>query len=534
MHPYSQSHLRGSNPNQFNNSIFQTKLLVINDRLLRDLEVTLPLDADGHAIELSQNPPIITTKASHNCCPRSLQNMLAEAHNVHISSVTIRKRLRGFNLTPKTPAKGPQLTADHRRASDESRYCQHSSDKRMRVYRRPGERYAQCNIVPTVMFGGGSVMVWSGITLEARTELVVIPRGSITAVSYIANILEPHVMPFAPFRGNDFLFMHDNAKPHSARIVQQYLAEDCPTRWNSTFYMMERFAKLKDSLVLYLSANPIAMISPEDWINVQKFLQIMQPFEEITRNLSNSQVSISSVIPLIEVLMTTLQQEETKPDTSEQFQNFTRKLRDELNSSTRFGDLMKDDKYTIATYLDPRYKSKFFNNVVTEQVESKILNLIMIRTKDTNANQEDDCRPSTPSSPKRARIQIEPSTSCALQTLESLLNTNEDQLDPTTTDDNSDNLRLVLQSNILEYQKEKRLPLQQDPVKWWQSNGHKYHHIVPLVRQYLSAPPSSVASEQLFSGAGLARWSATNDEESRGFRGPSSPTLLGLRHGVRS
>jgi hypothetical protein len=291
--------------------------------------------------------------------------------------------------------------------------------------------------------------------------------------------------------------------------------------------MMERFAKLKDSLVLYLSANPIAMISPEDWINVQKFVQIMQPFEEITRNLSNSQVSISSFIPLIEVLMTTLQQEETKPDTSEQFQNFTRKLRDELNSSTRFGDLMKDDKYTIATYLDPRYKSKFFNNVVTEQVESKILNLIMIRTKDTNANQEDDCRPSTPSSPKRARIQIEPSTSCALHTLESLLNTNEDQLDPTTTDDNSDNLRLVLQSNILEYQKEKRLPLQQDPVKWWQSNGHKYHHIVPLVRQYLSAPPSSVASEQLFSGAGLVY-----EEHRNRLRGEKAAKLLFVKYNL--
>jgi hypothetical protein len=262
------------------------------------------------------------------------------------------------------------------------------------------------------------------------------------------------------------------------------------------------------------------MISPEDWINVQKFVQIMQPFEEITRNLSNSQVSISSVIPLIEVLMITLQQEETKPDTSEQFQNFTRKLRDELNSSTRFGDLMKDDKYTIATYL-------FFNNVVTEQVESKILNLIMIRTKDTNANQEDDCRPSTPSSPKRARIQIEPSTSCALQTLESLLNMNEDQLDPTTTDDNSDNLRLVLQSNILEYQKEKRLPLQQDPLKWWQSNGHKYHHIVPLLRQYLSAPPSSVASEQLFSGAGLVY-----EEHRNRLRGEKAAKLLFVKYNL--
>jgi hypothetical protein len=89
----------------------------------------------------------------------------------------------------------------------------------------PGERYAQCNVVPTIMFGGGFVMVWDGITLEARTDSVVIPRGSITAVCYIANILEPHVTPFAPFRGNYFLFIHDNAKPHSARIVQDYFAE---------------------------------------------------------------------------------------------------------------------------------------------------------------------------------------------------------------------------------------------------------------------------------------------------------------------
>jgi hypothetical protein len=208
-----------------------------------------------------------------------LQNMLAEAHNVHISSVTIRKRLRGFNLTPKTPAKGPQLTADHRRArltfaqehvnwsrtdwtnvmfSDESRYCQHSSDKRMRVYRRPGERYAQCNIVPTVMFGGGSVMVWGGITLEARTELVVIPRGSITAVSYIANILEPHVMPFAPFRGNDFLFMHDNAKPHSARIVQQNLAEVGITtmQWPARSPDLNPIEHLWDTMGKRLRAHP--------------------------------------------------------------------------------------------------------------------------------------------------------------------------------------------------------------------------------------------------------------------------------------
>jgi hypothetical protein len=38
------------------------QLLVIDDLLLHDLEVTLPLDADGDAIELSQNPACYTTE----------------------------------------------------------------------------------------------------------------------------------------------------------------------------------------------------------------------------------------------------------------------------------------------------------------------------------------------------------------------------------------------------------------------------------------------------------------------------------------
>jgi hypothetical protein len=36
-------------------------------------------------------------------------------------------------------------------------------------YRRPGERYAQCNFVTKESFGGGSIMVWGGISLDAAT-----------------------------------------------------------------------------------------------------------------------------------------------------------------------------------------------------------------------------------------------------------------------------------------------------------------------------------------------------------------------------
>lgn len=47
---------------------------------------------------------------------------------------------------------------------------------------------------------------------------------------------------------------------------------------------------------------------------------------------------------------------------------------DQLNS--RFGDLHYNNFFTIATYLDPRYKTKFFNEVVKEKLESTLISLL--------------------------------------------------------------------------------------------------------------------------------------------------------------
>nr|CAH7722203.1 unnamed protein product [Callosobruchus chinensis] len=63
-------------------------------------------------------------------------------------------------------------------------------------------------------------MVWAGISLEAHTELYIIPRGSLTAVRYI---LEDFVVPSVDFIGNNFILIHDKNRPHTARITKQYL-----------------------------------------------------------------------------------------------------------------------------------------------------------------------------------------------------------------------------------------------------------------------------------------------------------------------
>ena len=68
-------------------------------------------------------------------------------------------------------------------------------------------------------------MVWGGISLEAKTELHIFRRPSVNAHVYITDILEESVVPFAPFIGEEFAFMHDNARPHTANVVKDYLNE---------------------------------------------------------------------------------------------------------------------------------------------------------------------------------------------------------------------------------------------------------------------------------------------------------------------
>ncbi|KAJ8333842.1 hypothetical protein SKAU_G00411610 [Synaphobranchus kaupii] len=116
-------------------------------------------------------------------------------------------------LTEADLAQLPQQTTE----DNESRFTLSTCDRRERVWRRRGERYAACNIIQHDRFGGGSVMVWGGISLEGRTNLHVLANGTLTAVRYRDEILRPIVRPYTGAVGPGFLLVQDNAWPHVAR-----------------------------------------------------------------------------------------------------------------------------------------------------------------------------------------------------------------------------------------------------------------------------------------------------------------------------
>ncbi len=58
------------------------------------------------------------------------------------------------------------------------------------------------------------------------TDLYVVDTGVLTALSYQDEALDPIVRPFASVVGPDFILMQNNARPHSATTVMEYLEQE--------------------------------------------------------------------------------------------------------------------------------------------------------------------------------------------------------------------------------------------------------------------------------------------------------------------
>ena len=175
---------------------------------------------------------------------RRFQTATSSARQYDISKQTVLRRLRQARqpIRPRRPYVGQVLTARHRAArlqlaqrhfywgrqqwarvlfSDESRFNLSHHDGRIRVLRRRGERFADNSLIERDRFGGVTVMVWGVIMDRRKTKLIVV-QGNLNAQGYINQILQPEAVPFLQRHGPAIL-MHDNARPHVARICRQFL-----------------------------------------------------------------------------------------------------------------------------------------------------------------------------------------------------------------------------------------------------------------------------------------------------------------------
>ena len=178
---------------------------------------------------------------------RRFQTATSSAKQYSISRQTGLHRLRQARqpIRLRRPYVGHVLTARHRPArlqwaqrhfhwgrqqwarvlfSDESRFNLSHHDGGIRDCRRRGEPFADNCLIERDRFGGGSVTVWGGIMGRKKTNLIVV-KGNLNALDYSNQILLPEAVPFLQ-RCRPAILMHDNARPHVARICRQFLSRN--------------------------------------------------------------------------------------------------------------------------------------------------------------------------------------------------------------------------------------------------------------------------------------------------------------------
>ena len=95
--------------------------------------------------------------------------------------------------------------------------------------------------------------------MGGRTDLYVIQNGTLNGLRYRDEILDVYVRPYPGAIGPNFILMDDNARPHRARVVNEYLQNETIERmdWPARSPDLNPIEHAWDMLQTAISARPV-------------------------------------------------------------------------------------------------------------------------------------------------------------------------------------------------------------------------------------------------------------------------------------
>ena len=300
-------------------------------------------------------------------------------------------------------------------------------------------------------------------------------------------------------------------------VPQLSVVQDVATRWNSSLHMLERTSQMKEAVCLYsANNNKIKPLSASDDDLLKKCVSLLKPFDDVTKDISAESSCVSETIPFVSTLKVMLS---STTEDDQGVKSMKASLLAELKS--RFDRLQYNELYAISIILDPRYKGKFLEQHVQQKCISSLGHMC---EKQKMMNQEGrKSREDTEQARKKQRLE-ETDEQCSSRsvsdTMSALLSSESDN-------EESDQANKETTEMIEKYLKLKRIPTSEDPLLWWSSNKDLFPELAELARSYLACSSSSVASERLFSGAGMIY-----DEKRSRLAPERAQKLLFLKHNL--
>ncbi|XP_015782274.1 zinc finger BED domain-containing protein 4-like [Tetranychus urticae] len=273
------------------------------------------------------------------------------------------------------------------------------------------------------------------------------------------------------FKKSDVLMRELMQERERKGLSKLKLIQDVATRWNSTFYMLQRYMELHNEIshVLLYSGKRDIDLSDAQIECIGEIVSVLEVFEEITCDISGeSYITISRIIPLIASAKVILEKKRMNNEISK---NLISSLRRGLDN--RFGEIEKDKLFAYSTLLDPRFKKvSFFSTADCALMVSKLNGeLTEVELSQRPPIEADEDEPNIwKVHSKRVRALSDPTAG--------------------------------MHSGLKHYLDADVLPRKSNPLIFWKDNKDNWPHLHNLALRYLTIQPTSVPCERLFSKAG--------------------------------
>ncbi|KAJ4922008.1 hypothetical protein JOQ06_004027, partial [Pogonophryne albipinna] len=134
--------------------------------------------------------------------------------------------------------------------------------------------------------------------------------------------------------------------------VQLRMKQDVATRWNSTYFMMQRAIEIKEPLVSTMALlNPLLpALTPEEWDITKEVCDILKPFEEVTVEMSSERfVTGSKAILMARGLQRIVAHRQRNPSTHEPVKGMVNFLAADLEKSEPVPQFWADFEERVTT-----------------------------------------------------------------------------------------------------------------------------------------------------------------------------------------
>jgi transposase len=108
--------------------------------------------------------------------------------------------------------------------SDESSFEVGKLSEKIRVWRKPTEKYCNECLVPTFKSGRTSVMIWGAFVNTTKLNLVFMESGKRTGPDFVEQVYEGSIQPFltSDMCSDDMTLMEDGAPVHGCKVAKEW------------------------------------------------------------------------------------------------------------------------------------------------------------------------------------------------------------------------------------------------------------------------------------------------------------------------